>query len=567
MIHYSINSIDQLPYHLHVKVVFQAKENLVKAVIPFWRPGRYERGIFPKNFIGLKAEANGAELETQKIQGNLMHVHAKAGDTVTISYLLYSRELTAGNTYIDDELLLINPVNACLYIQGLEDEPCELKLTISEKWAVSTAHARTSESTYRARDMQHFMDTPIMASANVDVLEYEVEGVPYFIHLIGQFAGSDADLVKDFKAFTKRQIEVFGDIPVKEYHFLIILLPHRVYHGVEHENSTVIILGPSAGLGERSLYKELLGVSSHELYHVWNIKYIRPADWTPYDLTQADYSRLGYVAEGVTTYMGDVMLWQSGVFSDEEYLSELALLLKRHKDNDGRFNLSLADSSIDTWVDGYGRGTPRRRVSIYVEGALLAFVCDAWLLEATHGEKSLSTAMERLYKKVDPAKGYTEDEYWSILSDMADCDWEALRNDVVDGKGHLEKCAKEAIVKLGLKLEEKSSADKLEQKFGVKLQKVGSKQMVWNVSPNSPAETSGLYFDDEVKFIDGLEPEKFLSENESLPEKLLLNVESGFRKKTIELEADGSKYGFQFSITKGDSLLFDAWKGVKTELN
>ncbi len=563
MIHYSINSIDQLPYHLQVKVVFQAKENLVKAVIPFWRPGRYERGIFPKNFIGLKAEANGAELETQKIQGNLMHVHARAGETVTISYLLYSRELTAGNTYVDDEMLLINPVNACLYIEGLEDETCELKLTIPEEWAVSTALERTSESTYRARDMQHFMDTPIMASANVDVLEYKVEGIPYFIHIIGGFVGSDEDLVQDFRAFTQRQMEVFGDAPVKEYHFLIILLPHRFYHGVEHENSTVIILGPSAGLGERSLYKELLGVSSHELYHVWNIKYIRPADWTPYDLTQADYSRLGYVAEGVTTYMGDVMLWQSGVFSDEEYLSELALLLKKHKDNDGRFNLSLADSSIDTWVDGYGRGTPRRRVSIYVEGALLAFVCDAWLLEATHGEMSLSTAMQRLYKKVDPAKGYSEDEYWSILSEMADCDWEVLRKDVVDGKGHLEKYAKEAIARLGLKLEEKSSADKLEQRFGVKLQKVGSKQIVWNVSPNSPAETGRLYFDDEVKFIDGIEPEKFLSENENLPDKLLLNVESGFRKKTIELKADGNKYGCQFAITKGDSSLFEAWKGLK----
>ncbi|MCZ4407404.1 hypothetical protein O3Q51_01185 [Cryomorphaceae bacterium 1068] len=564
MIRYSISSIDQLPYHLQVKVVFQAKENLVKAVIPFWRPGRYERGIFPKNFIGLKAEAKGAELQTEKIQGNLMNVHAEAGDTVTISYLLYSRELTAGNTYVDDELLLINPVNACLYIEGLENEPCELKLTIPEKWAVSTALERLSDSTYRARDMQHLMDTPIMAAANVDVLQYEVEGVPYFIHLIGGYVGSDHQLVEDFKAFTRRQIKVFGSIPVKEYHFLIILMPHRAYHGVEHENSTVIILGPSGNLGERSLYKELLGVSSHELYHTWNIKYIRPADWTPYDFTQPDYSRMGYVAEGVTTYMGDVMLWQSGFFSDEEYMNELALLLKRHNDNDGRFNLSLADSSIDTWVDGYGRGTPRRRVSIYVEGALLAFVCDAWLLEATNGEMSLSTAMQRLYKKVDPAKGYSEEEYWSILSEMADCNWEALRNDVVDGKGHLEKYAKEAIAKLGLNLEQKSSADKLEQKFGVKLQKVGSKQMIWNVSPNSPAETGRLYFDDEVKFINGIEPEKFLSENERLPEKLHLNVESGFRKKTIELETDGGKYGFQFTIGKGDSSLFEAWKGVQT---
>lgn len=563
MIQYSINSIDQLPYHFSVKMVFEAKESIVNAIIPFWRPGRYEGGNFPRNFIGLKAEANGAELDTRKLSGNVMQIQAKAGDKITISYLLYARDLSAGNTYVDDELLLINPVNACLYIEGLEDEPCELKLTIPKKWAVSTALESLSDSTYRARDMQHFMDTPIMAAANVDVLQYEVEGVPYFIHLIGGYVGSDHELVEDFIAFTQRQIEVFGSIPVKKYHFLIILMPHRAYHGVEHENSTVIILGPSGNLGERSLYKELLGVSSHELYHTWNIKYIRPADWTPYDFTQADYSRMGYVAEGVTTYMGDVMLWQSGVFSDEEYMNELALLLKRHKDNDGRFNLSLADSSIDTWVDGYGRGTPRRRVSIYVEGALLAFVCDAWLLEASHGEVSLSSAMKKLYKQVDPSKGYTEDEYWSVLSEMAQCDWATLRSDVVDGTGNLENYVKGALIKVGLRFDEKPSSNKLETLFGFKLQKIGEKQIIWNVAPESPAESVGLWFDDEVKTMNGIEPERYLSENEDLPSKLNLVVKSGFREKALELAADGHKYGYEFSIEKEDSAIFNAWKGIQ----
>lgn len=563
MIKYTINSVDQLPYHLHVKVVFQAKENLVKAIIPFWRPGRYEGGNFTKNFIDLKAEANGEELQTRKITGNVMHVHAKAGDMVTISYLLYSRELTAGNTYSDDELLLINPVNACLYIEGMEAEPCEVNLRTPDNWAVSTALKRTEDAIYTARDMQHLMDTPIMAAANIDIMSYEVNGVSYFIHLIGGFVGSDERLLKDFQAFTERQVDVFGSIPVKEYHFLVILLPHRTYHGVEHENSTVIILGPSEGLSERSLYKELLGVSSHELYHTWNIKYIRPADWAPYDFTQSDYSRLGYVAEGVTTYMGDVMLWQSGVFSDEEYLNELAVLLKRHKDNDGRFNLSLADSSIDTWVDGYGRGTPRRRVSIYVEGALLAFVCDAWLLEATNGEKSLSSAMKQLYTQIDPDKGYTEEEYWFVLSEMADCDWESLRRDLVDGKGELENYVKEAMGKLGLTLDEKTSADILESQFGFKLQKIGVKQMVWNVFADSPAERGGLFFDDEVKTINGMESERFLTETEELPSQLELTVESGFRKKTVQFESDGSQYGFQFTITKDYSPLFEAWKGIQ----
>lgn len=560
MIHYSISTTHQLPYHLAVTLRFTAKENFIKAIIPFWRPGRYEAGNFAKNFIGLQAKTNGVALDTRKITANLMHIHAKTGDTVTVSYLLYARELTAGNTYVDEELLLINPVNACLYIEGLEDEPCELKLTIPRKWAVSTALESGGESTYRARDMQHFMDTPVMAAANIDVLKYEVEGVPYYIHLIGEYVGSDAHLIKDFKAFTDRQVEVFGGIPVEEYHFLIILLPHRAYHGVEHENSTVIILGPSGNLGERALYKELLGISSHELYHTWNVKYLRPADWTPYDLAQPNYSRLGYIAEGVTTYMGDLMLWQSGVFSDVEYLAELAGLLKRHKDNDGRHHLSLADSSIDTWVDGYGRGTPRRRVSIYVEGALLAFVCDAWLLEATEGKKSLSTAMKNLYTEIDPAVGYTENEYWTTLRGMANGHWAALRRDVVDGKGLLEHYVTSAIEKLGLTLHATPSRDRLEAGWGFKLQKVGAKQIVWNLASQSPAERGGLWYDDEVKTINGVDAETFLSENDELPDEVVVEVQSGIRSKSLRLVKDGKAYGHHFSIQPTAHSLFEAWK-------
>jgi predicted metalloprotease with PDZ domain len=560
MIHYTISSIDQLPYHLRVTVEFTAKDDLVKAIIPFWRPGRYEGGNFARNFIGMLAHTSGRELETRKLKGNLMELKTKKGKKVTISYLLYARELTAGNTYSDDELLLINPVNACLYIDGLEDEPCELALHVPESWQVATAMERNGH-TYRTRDMQHFMDTPVMAAPSVKQLTYEADGIPYHIHLAGRYPGADEELINDFRAFTERQIEVFGDIPVTEYHFLMILLPHRAYHGVEHENSTVIILGPSDQLDQRPLYKEFLGVSSHELYHTWNIKYIRPADWAPYDFTAADYSRLGYVAEGVTTYMGDVMLWQSGVFSDEEYLNELAVLLKRHKDNEGRFNLSLADSSIDTWVDGYGRGTPRRRVSIYVEGALLAFVCDVWLLEATQGEKSLSDAMKRLYRKVDAAKGYTEEDYWNVLKEMADCDWEGLHKAVVDGTGQLEDYVKEAMTKLGLELSEDASDDAFEKRYGAKLQKVEEKILVWNVFSDSSAEKAGLWVDDEVKAMNGTDPEKFIAENSTLPEMIELDVNSGFRKKLLQLKSDTREYGFSFSIKASDNGLFAAWKG------
>ncbi|MEM9050785.1 MAG: hypothetical protein AAGC47_01930 [Bacteroidota bacterium] len=560
MIRYRLNCKNQLPYHIEVEVTFTAHQDHINAIIPFWRPGRYEPGNFARNFIGLKATTNGMPLDSRKTSSNVLEIKAAKGKEVVISYQLYSRELTAGNTYFDGELLLINPVNACIYIEGQEDETCSIDVQLDKGWAISTALRKSGDSLYEARDMQHLMDTPIMAAANIDVLKYEVSGIEYFVHIIGGFAGKEQDLINDFARFTQQQVEVFGKIPVEEYHFLLILLPHRAYHGVEHENSTVIILGPANQLDQRKQYKELLGVSSHELYHTWNIKYIRPTDWLPYDFTKADFSRLGYLAEGITTYMGDLMLWQSGVFSDEDYFEELATLLKRHRDNEGRFALSLADSSIDTWVDGYGRGTPRRRISIYVEGALLAFVCDVWIIDATNGRLNLSSAMKMLFERVSRDQGYTEDQYWGILEEIADKPWNELRAKAVDGKGHLEGYVLEAFLMLALKLEENDSTQLLENKFGFRLLKQGDKRVVWNIFQGSPAEMAGLWFDDEIMSINGLEVDEFLKQADSSISSINIEFVSGFRKRSADLSANGLAYGNQLTINSGESKLFDFWK-------
>ncbi|MCH2214482.1 MAG: hypothetical protein MK086_04850 [Flavobacteriales bacterium] len=560
MIQYRFNCKNQLPYHIEVEVTLTAHHRFIKAIIPYWRPGRYEPGNFTRNFIGLEATTHGIPLYCRKTSANVFEIIATEGEEVVISYQLYGRELTAGNTYFDGELLLINPVNACVYFEGQEEEACSIDVHLEQGWAISTALKKSGDSVYQARDMQHMMDTPIMAAANIDVLKYAVSGVEYFIHIIGEFLGEEQNLLRDFEMFTRKQVEAFGTIPVDEYHFLLILLPHRAYHGVEHENSTVIILGPLEQLDERTRYKELLGVSSHELYHTWNIKYIRPTDWLPYDFTKADFSRLGYLAEGITTYMGDLMLWQSGVFSDEDYFEELATLLKRHRDNEGRFALSLADSSMDTWVDGYGRGTPRRRVSIYVEGALLAFVCDVWIIDATKGSLNLSSAMKILFGRVSRNRGYTEDQYWDILAEVAEKPWHKLRKKVVDGRGYLEEYVLEAFSMLDLKLEQNDSTHFLEKKFGFRLLKNGNQQLVSNVFRGSPAELGGLWFDDEITSINGMEVDEFLKRVDSSLSSLTIEFISGFRKRSAILESNGRAYGNRLCIRSGESILYEFWK-------
>ena len=131
----------------------------------------------------------------------------------------------------------------------------------------------------------------------------------------------------------------------------------------------------------------------------------------PYDYTKENYTELGYLTEGVTTYMGDRVLYESKVFNKESYFKELKTLLLRHFHNDGRLYYSVAESSWDTWLDGYELGVPGRKVSIYVEGALIAFICDARIRKATDFKKSLHDVMRELSLTEGDLKGYDFSSY------------------------------------------------------------------------------------------------------------------------------------------------------------
>src|SRR5437762_8327636 len=172
---------------------------------------------------------------------------------------------------------------------------------------------------------------------------------------------------------------------------------------------------------KEEFYVDFIGVVSHELFHVWNVKTIRPAEMTPYDYTKENYSRLGFVYEGVTTYYGDLFLVRSGVYSISQFFAELNVRIQKHFDNYGRFNLSVADSSFDTWLDGYTPGIPNRKTSIYDEGCLIALMTDLLIRRYTQNKKSLDDVMKTLY--FDFAKlhhGYAEHDYTKVVENTGE---------------------------------------------------------------------------------------------------------------------------------------------------
>jgi predicted metalloprotease with PDZ domain len=301
-----------------------------------------------------------------------------------------------------------------------------------------------------------------------------------------------------FKRQLDKQMEKFVQFPVNEYHFLFQILPNKAYHGVEHQKSTVITLGPTYDVFDGG-YADLLGVSSHELYHTWNVKAIRPIEMYPYDYQQENLSKLGYLCEGVTTYMGDLMLYKSGVFNLDEYLKEMSVQLQKHFDNFGRFNYSVADSSYDTWLDGYVPGAPGRKVSIYTEGCLLAFVTDIRIRQHTENKYGLDEVMKRLY--VDFAmqnKGVSEADYMNLVLQYAGEEMLSVFNDYFYGIKPFDELLKAAFDVIGLEMTQVPSPKYSFGKLGFKSVAQGTNHIVNAIYPGSPADLAGLRLMDEI---------------------------------------------------------------------
>jgi predicted metalloprotease with PDZ domain len=475
--------------------------------LPAWRPGRYELGNFAKNLQKWAAsDENGNTLKFRKITKDRWKVDTEGVKELHIRYNYFAAEINAGSTFLDASQLYMNPVNCCVYIPGRIDERCEMELKLPENYIVACGARSSGKHRLEFSDFHELADSPFIASALLQHDKFECSGIVFHLWFRGECKPDWAKLEKDFKPFCHHQLKLFGKVHFKEYHFLFEILPQRMYHGVEHTNSTVIALGPGYNLMKGDLYEDLLGVSCHELFHAWNIKTIRPVEMQPYDYTKENYSRLGYVCEGVTTYYGDYLLYRCGVFNDEQFLKTFAERLQKHFDNAGRFNLSVADSSFDTWLDGYSPGIPHRKTSIYDEGNLLAFVTDIFIRRNSSSKYSLDDVMRYLYNEFAlKSKGYSESDYREIIEKYAGASFGTFIDGYFNGTSDYTPILQEAMSWIGCELKLDPVSKFNEHALGMKVHEAAGVCKVTAVYPDSVADLAGIAIGDDMLALNNMQ--------------------------------------------------------------
>jgi predicted metalloprotease with PDZ domain len=553
-----------IDFELKIDKIYQDK---IYLQLPAWRPGRYTLQNFAQNIQQFAiSDAYDEPVTFSKVSKDRWEVETKDVQEIVIRYNYFASQMDAGGCWLDEHQLYLNWICCGLYVEGRENDNYSLEFELPENYQIAcalplfqNAHGLIAESFYE------LVDSPMIASPSLQHKTYTCEGIEcdFHIWIQGAWRPDWEKVIAEFKAFTKVQVELFEHFPCKEYHFMYQILPYQHYHGVEHRFSTVITLGQDYQM-DGELYNEFLGVSSHELFHTWNGTRITPVEMKPYDFRQENYFKTGFVIEGLTTYYGDYLLGKSGVFSQKQFFKELETVFNRHFQNHGRFNLSLADSSYDLWLDGYKAGIPNRKTSIYAKGSVISLILDLEIRHLSKNEKSLDDVLRLLWQNFGKLeKGYSEDDYKEIVEQVAGQSMDIYFQNCVYGNMPLEKYLHACLQRVGLKLETKPSSKFNEQLFGFKLHNM----KVVQVTPKSPAEKS-LFLGDQLVAVDG---RKATSQNLQMllknKEQVVVHFFRGDCLTAAPLKADENWHSETYHITVSKTISqvekqnFKAWFG------
>jgi predicted metalloprotease with PDZ domain len=411
--------------------------------LPIWRPGRYQAQYFAKNIAGITSSRG----LIRKSGLSTWTLIIDSLDPVVLSYRYFADQPDAGGCVSQSDLLYINFIACLIFPHRGENRPCELKITLPG-YRGTACSLTTYGSGFRAKSYRELVDSPFIAAPEIFSHSWKSHGVQFFVEGVGPQQHFSKRLLQAYERFVDFQIDYMGGFPGKKYHFLHWICPKPFYHGVEHAASTMMVMGPE----DRDSYDDLIGLASHELFHVWNVATIRPKELVPYDYTKQVIFDTGWVVEGITTYLGDWFLWASGVVTADEYVGMLLGNLKLHFERDGAAQQSLVESSIDLWLDGYGQALPGKRVSIYFKGALVALALDLMIRQKFNHQRSLRDVL--LAMKAEFKNGYTRTDFFALVENVYEASLIDFWRIWVEGNEPLGKRIGELLVFVGLSFSE-----------------------------------------------------------------------------------------------------------------
>src|SRR6187431_58518 len=424
----------------------------VELMMAVWTPGSYLVREYERNVEGVSASApDGRALAVLKSDKNRWRVTTGGSSTVTVKYRVYGHEMSVRTNWVEAGFALVNGAPTFLTLADRTTRAHEVVITPAAGWAKSLTalpEMPGGPHRYRAPDFDTLTDSPIVVG-NPAVYEFTVDDKKHYLVNEGEGGVFDgARAAKDLEAIVREHRRMWGSLPYDRYLFLNLLTESG--GGLEHKNSSVL-MGTRWATRTRRAYNAWLDLASHEFFHVWNIKRLRPVELGPFDYENENHTRSLWIAEGVTDYYADLTLHRAGLITRDEYLDSLSDKIEELQTTPGRLVQSAEMASFDAWIKYYrpDENSINTSISYYTKGSVVALLLDARVRKATNGARSLDDVMKAAYEKYSGTRGYTADEFRVVVEQVAGVSLKAFWDQAVTGTDELDY--KEALETLGLR--------------------------------------------------------------------------------------------------------------------
>ena len=433
MLHYQIEFDDYRQHLIHVTARFLADPTQVLS-LPSWIPGSYLIREFSKHIEAVRAyDEDGRQLQIQKFEKNKWRLFNTDHELITVEYDVYAYDLSVRGAYVDQSRLYVNPACACLGLEGQEHKAIEAEIFLPEElkhFQIATGlKSKTlvkGRYTLYADNYAQLIDSPFEL-ADQTRFSFEANGIPHEFVVSGKHAMNAQRMQQDIEKICSTEISMFGSAPFTDYTFMTMATGSS-YGGLEHPNSTSLITPrddlPKADEPEEPSkdYQRFLGLCSHEYFHSWLVKFIRPENFVNYDLNKEGYTSLLWIFEGFTSYYDDLILLRSGVIHQDSYLTLLKAQIDRYLQNPGRLVQSVSESSFDAWVKFYRQdeNSNNAGTSYYNKGCLVALCLDLGL--RMRGS-SLDALMRKLYENAQNGIQVNERTIFDLCKELTGDSW------------------------------------------------------------------------------------------------------------------------------------------------
>lgn len=507
--------------------------------LPVWTPGSYKVRDYSR-FLSTVTALNPGASVTKTAKNRWLVEGVPTNEPVRLSYEVYGHELTVRTNYFTPELSLV--VGAATFVapaplQSQEMVALPYSVEFQTTQPVYSGLRKLSEQKFKASDYVELVDSPFLLG-DVTSHPFEVAGVPHFLVQAGDDRYWEVEKsLKDVSALIQETQKMWGDVPYQRYLILNLITDTR--GGLEHRNSTVVMAERFA-TRDKEKYLGWLSLISHEFFHTWNVKRLRPVSLRPFDFERETYTRSLWIAEGITSYYDDLLVRRAGLSTKDEYLKALSKQLNRLQQTPGRKHITLTDASFDAWIRLYQPTDDlhNSNISYYNKGAVVAWLLDTEIRKRTRGRKSLDDVMRKAYQTFQD-EGFEEREFRRLVSSVAGSDFSQFFEKTLDSTEELDFTG--ALEYWNLSWEPKDDSDG--PYLGVDLAD-GPRAVVEKVFEDSPAAKAGLAPGDELLSIDQIRlpatsPLSVLEHYEKDKEHTVLISRLGrLQEKTVVLDSE-----------------------------